>query len=189
MPEQTEEGLVETVVDRQIEVSGRALPLWLIEAQLQVIEDRLTAAGTVLERRIGEGKFLAIGALATVSASIALGMLIHPSAVAAAAWKFRRLLYLDRDWRPHIIAIYVELEGVDRDVFEAIHWLSLEPFVVNFDKYESEDFASAFGVEAPDLPRVVTRVELDVAAVSEAIARLVRAEVLKTDGRRYWIAF
>jgi len=189
MSDEAEDRLVEAVVQFQQQLSGRSLAPWLIEAQLQIIDDRLISRGVVLERRLGEGRFLAIGAIATISFSIALGLLVHPSALLAAGWKLRRFLYLDRDWRPHIIAIYVQLEGIDRAVFEAIHWLSLEPLVTDFERFEAEDFAHAFGVEAPDLNRVVERVGGEDAEIASSMARLVRSEVLKSDGHRYWIAF
>lgn len=189
MSEEAQDWLVEAIVQFQEQSGGRSLAPWLVEAQLQVIDDRLISDGIVLERRIGEGRFLAIGAIAAVSFSIALGLLVHPAALLAAGWKLRRFLYLDRDWRPHIIAIYIQLDGVDRAVFEAIHWLSLEPLITDFERFEAEDFAHAFGVEAPDLERVAERVDASSAEIASSLTGLIRSEVVKTDGRRYWIAF
>lgn len=182
--------LIEYIAASQSESLGFAMNHWIIEAQLEEIEAGLSSDGDVaLQRRIGEGRFLAIGAIATVSLSIAVGIMIHPTAFAAAAWKFRRLLYFDRNWRPKVIALFVQLVGVERDVFEAVHWLSLEAIVTNYERYEAEDFVKGMGTEAPVFAQIAAKLEYPDESIATALSKLVRTEVLRSDGSRYWIAF
>lgn len=187
MTDANQESLSDLVARYQVAVAGKAVAPWLIEAQLQAVDDRLEKEAVDLYRRVGEGRFLAIGTIAAMSLSIALGLLIHPGAILAAAWKLRRLLYFDRDWRPQVVALYVTLDGTDRQVFEAVHWLCMELIVVNFERYEAEDFANAYGTDAPGLQRIIDRLDIEATEVSKSLVRLLRSEVLRSDGSRYWI--
>jgi hypothetical protein len=144
-----------------------------------------------LGRRIGEGRYLAVGALGALGLSIILGPVLHVLAAGTALGSARRLLRWDRSWRPQVIAIYARLEGVQRDVFEAIHEAQNEWIVVNYDALEEGQYSNAYGRVAPTATDVAMRLtgrasEVDV---REALAVLARRGILDTDGSGYWIRF
>lgn len=172
------------------EISGEELPESLVATQLEEIVSRLApeeVASFTFEKRIGEGKFLAIGALGGTSLSILAGLLIHPGTFGLAIWKLRRLLYWDKYWRPHVIGLYVQLDGVDAQVFEAIHFLESQWVIRNFEAYEAGRLESAFGKEAPMPERIVEATGIDTTDVLAVLTRLQAARVVRSDGVRYWI--
>lgn len=184
--------LVDVVTSVQQSQSGHALPRWQIQAQIEAIfasfdDEHRDEDG--LSKRIGEGRFLAVGTIGTVSLAIIAGLLIHPGAYLAAAWKVKRLLYWDRQWRPHVIALYTKLDGVEAEVFEAVHQLESELIIINFERYEAEDFESALGREAPTFERIADELpEHSHSLLASTISSLVTRQILKQDGERYWIA-
>lgn len=166
------------------------LPESLVVTQLEEILTRLEPQEVktfTIEKRIGEGQFLAIGALGSTTLSILAGLLVHPGAFALAAWKLRRLLYWDKFWRPHVIGLFVQLDGIDAQVFEAVHHLESAWVIRNFDAYEGRQYEAAFGTEAPTPDRIVETTGLNAGEVLAAITRLEAAQVLRSDGVRYWI--
>lgn len=179
-------------VEAHYEHLGTGVPRWQLVAQLEAIDQGLATEErySSLSRRIGERRFLALGTLGVTSLSILAGLLVNPLALGAAAWKLRRLLYWDREWRPKVIALYADLDGVQGDVFEAVHDLESNAVVVNFDALYERRFDDAYGTVAPtsgDIHQLLSEYERHV--IDETLALLAKSQILKTDGERYWISF
>jgi hypothetical protein len=82
-----------------------------------------------------------------------------------------------------VLAVYVRLEGVDRDVFEAIHELQSRWVVTNFDALEARQFDQAYARVAPSAAEVRDLVGSDSSEIGESLARLVEQRVVAyTDG-------
>jgi hypothetical protein len=174
--------------------AGRPTSIDLIEAHFEWLLSAFEPGGVslpALERRVGVGKFLAIGTLTSAGLGIAAGFLLHPAAVAGPALRLRKLLYLDRTLRPRIVTLYAELSGPDAVVFEAIHDLSLRVLVTDYDALAVGHFESAFGRVAPsmeDLQNHVSR-SLDAVEVGNAVIRLRERGILRTESGHVWIRF
>jgi hypothetical protein len=142
-------------------------------------------------RRVGEGKYLAVGAIGRLGLSVVLGPVLHLVAAGTALSSVRRLLKVDRDWRPRVVALYVCLDGLDRDVFEAIHAAQNEWLIVNYDAIAIDRYSEAFGRVAPTAAEVTSRLipRADEAAVGRTLADLVSRGILDSDGSQYWIRF
>jgi hypothetical protein len=188
------EALVE-VLHRESKAGLDANDLELAEAQLR---DVLRASAMVKvpvqpreRRRIGKGRYLAVGALGRVGLSIVLGPVLHVVAAGSALSSVRQLLKVDRDWRPRVVAIYARLDGLDRNVFEAIHEAQNEWIITNYDAIAQRQYSQAFGQVAPTASDVVARLSANPseARVRSVLANLVSRGILDTDGLRYWIRF
>ena len=185
---QAVDSLVEAIQDRRRSVNAAEVPGWLVSAHLAHVLME-TGATPALRKRIGEGRFVAFGLLASVGLSLMGGFLIHPAAASFPLWKLKRLLYWDRTWRPHLLALYVQLEGDDALVFEAVHFLATRAIVVNYDAIAARNFDDAFGTDPPTADQVVSAVALESERVHRAIHRLLAVGVLKSDGASFRIAF
>ncbi len=181
--------LVKTLQERRRALGGLPLDDRLVSAHLSaVLGDPGPSNG--LLKRVGDGRFLAVGLLGTVGIGLLGGFLTHPVALALPLWKLKRLLYLDREWRPHLLTLYIQLEGGEARVFEAVHALNTKAVVVNYASLEARDFRDAFGTEAPSADDIISEVaDLPEESVSKILASLVTREILRCDGSSYWIAF
>lgn len=185
-------GLVAEILDYQYKTSQFSIDSWRVEAQLEAIDRALGSAGSAhgLQKRVGDRKFVAIGLAGTMALSIVGGLLVHPGAYLAPAWKLTRMLRWDRGWRPTVIRLYERLEGVEGDVFEAVHHLESAAVVTNFDALAARDFENAYGTVAPtarDVADLLPHVARD--DVHDSLAALYARQVLRSDGKTFWIAF
>lgn len=71
MASDLEQSIAEFIQSAQFDLAGRGMTVWAVEAQLQAIDDRILQTETQMAKRVGEGKFLAIGAVGLMSLSIA----------------------------------------------------------------------------------------------------------------------
>lgn len=164
------------------------VPDWLIEAHLRSVLDPTTTTG--LTKRIGKGKFFAVGLVGGAFLSVLGGFLMHPAAFLLPLWKLKRLLYFDREWRPRLLTVYVQLDGDDALVFEAIHDLGTRAVILNYDALEARDFENAYGTDAPTLGEIQEQVDrLSAEEVGAIALNLLSRGILRTDGERFWIAF
>ncbi len=167
----------------------------LVESHLRSVLAASSAASTAdwigVERRIGDGRWLAVGDLGGLGLAIVLGPLLHLVAAGPAVRSMRRLLRFDSGWRPRVITLYARLEGLDRDVFEAVHDLQNRWLIVNFDALADRNYEHAFGQVAPTAHDLIAAVAPrgDPEATAAALQRLTYRGILKSDGERYWIRF
>jgi hypothetical protein len=184
-----------------LEILNGESPVALVEEDVKLAEAQLhdtlgaSAASAPpaqqLRGRIGAGKYLAVGSLGRLGLTVVLGPMFHLVAAGTALSSVRRLLKFDRDWRPSVVAIYAQLEGLERDVFETIHEAQNEWIVVNYDAVEERRYSEAFGRVAPTAAEVARRLssranEGDLLSV---LTDLLGRRILDTDGSRYWIRF
>ncbi|MEB2526672.1 hypothetical protein [Kocuria rosea] len=181
--------LVALLQTRRREGGAPEIPDWMVEAHLiEVIST--PATGGAMKKRIGEGEFVALGLIGTVSLSLIAGFLAHPAAFVLPAWKLKRLLYWDRDWRPHLLTLYARLKGNEAIVFEAVHDISTRAVIVNYDALEARDFENAYGTEAPTISEIEAKVAgITSSDLPKVLLKLHSRGILKSDGTRYWIAF
>jgi hypothetical protein len=158
-----------------------------------VLRHSMTSFGSPfgLSRRVGDGRYLAVGDLGSLGLAVLLGPIAHLLAAGTALKSAGRLITFDRERRPRVVAIYARLTGVEREVFETVHSLQNEWIVTNYDALDAMDYDRAFGQVAPTFSALAGAIgparsaEDIVAAVSNLTAR----RVLATDGARYWIRF
>jgi hypothetical protein len=179
---------VEAHVGRELRVDERTLLEQHVMATL-VASTREVPPAQGLERRVGPGRYLGISDLTALGVTVVLGPVVHLLATGSAVFSLRRLIRFDSGWRPRLVAIYAQLSGAEREVFEAVHHLHSEWIVANYDALRSHDPASAYARVAPTLREVSTLISADSppSDVAEAANRLVTRRILATDGERYWI--
>jgi hypothetical protein len=153
-------------------------------------------APPTLERRIGGGRFLAVGSLSRLGLGVVLGPLLHAVGTGVAISSAIKLLRFDAQLRPRVLALYARLEGVDRQIFEAVHEIQSQYVVVNFDALGSDRPATAFGRRSATLREIVQLIESGeypeipgAVAIADAAGRLVARGILRTDGATFAIRF
>ena len=141
--------------------------------------------------RVGEGRYVAVGALSRLGVMVILGPVLHVVAAGAALSGARRLLEFDRNWRPRVVTLYAQLEGREREVFEVVHAAQNAWVVVNYDAEAQGRFNDMYGRVAPTPVDVATGCggSMSESDVRDVLAELHRRRILDSDGGRYWIRF
>jgi hypothetical protein len=120
---------------------------------------------------------------AAVELMIALLALVDPTrwqSLLVPGGSLAKLIY-------RLLHAYVQLEGVDCDVFEAVHRLGLRHAVVNYDALRDGDWERAYGLNPPTSEEVMTNVKADPGSVRESLAALAKRDIIKRRGDGRWI--
>jgi hypothetical protein len=141
--------------------------------------------------RIGEGRYVAVGALSRLGVTVILGPVLHVVAAGAALSSARSLLEFDRKWRPRVVTLYARLDGREREVFEVVHAAQNAWVIVNYDAEAQSRFNEVYGHVAPTPGEIASGCmgRMSESEVRDVLAELHRRRILDSDGTRYWIRF
>jgi len=137
---------------------------------------------------VGSGRFFNVGASAKTLVGFAIAMFLgHPK---QAVVGLKSLVKFDGRLRPHLITIFAELEGLQRDVFDALHRGWKEWVVVNYDFQNDPDKQDhAYGHVWPTTAEITAMVGKDPAEIATALAQLLEEGIVKVEDGRWAIVF
>jgi hypothetical protein len=148
-----------------------------------------TPDGTPIAGKLyaGSGRFFNIGAPAKVLVGFVLAAFLGAPAHLAS---LKALIRFDRQRMPHLITVFRQLDGIERDVFDALHTEFARWVVVNYDYVrDPHQQGNAYGHIWPTAEQVAEVLDRSLVDIQGALIQLQEDGVVRVDNGRWAIVF